>query len=206
MYYDKKEITMSATMCKGLAAKTFDHLKDLKGISQEQLDQHYKLYNGYVANMTKIMENLEKLDVGSQEWNEVKRRFGFEVNGVVLHELYFDNMKPHGGELPVSSKLMTAINESYGSYDAWLADFKATGKMRGIGWVITYQCSRMGHLVNVWVSDHENGHPPGYTPILVMDVWEHAFTVDYKPTEKGSYIDAFFNNINWSEAESRLRA
>ncbi len=187
-----------------IEAKTFDHLQGLDGISQEQLEQHYKLYNGYVANVNKWMENMNKLEPGSQEWNEVKRRFGFEINGVVLHDLYFSNMKPNGGDLPQGSKLMTTITEQFGSYDNWLADFKATGKMRGIGWVITYQCCHSNKLVNVWVSDHENGHPAGFTPVLVMDVWEHAFTVDYKPTEKGTYIDAFFKNINWAEVESRL--
>lgn len=197
---------MTATLTRGPEAKTFDHLQGLDGISQEQLDAHYKLYNGYVTNVNKLFENLDKLPIGSQEWNEVKRRFGFEINGVVLHELYFGNMKPNGGELPDGSRLMAAINDSYGSYDKWLEDFKTTGKMRGIGWVITYQCSCTGRLFNTWVSDHENGHPAGFKPILVMDVWEHAFTVDYAPTAKGSYIDAFFKNIDWAAAESRLAA
>ncbi len=195
---------MTTTMTQSCQAKTFDHLKGLDGISQNQLEAHYKLYNGYVANVGKLFENLDKLDVGSQEWSEVKRRFGFEVNGVVLHELYFNNMKPNGGSIPQGTKLAQLMNEQYGSYEKWEADFKATGKMRGIGWVITYQCPCTGKLVNCWVSDHENGHPAGFNPILVMDVWEHAFTVDYNPTEKGTYIDAFFKNINWEEVESRL--
>ncbi len=185
-------------------AKTFDHLQGLDGISKEQLEQHYKLYNGYVANVNKLWDNLEKFETGSQEWNEVKRRFGFEVNGVVLHELYFGNMKPNGGDLDANSKFGQEVAKQFGSVEAFINDFKATGKMRGIGWVITYQCSCTGKLMNVWVSDHENGHPAGFKPLLVMDVWEHAFTVDYNPTEKGSYIDAFFKNINWSEVESRL--
>ncbi len=195
---------MTTTAMKGFEARTFDHLKGLDGISQEQLEQHYKLYNGYVTNVNKLLENLGKLEAGSQEWAEVKRRFGFESNGVVLHELYFTNMKPNGGALPQDSRLAKKINECFGSYDRWEADFKNTGKMRGIGWVILYQCPTTGMLVNCWISDHENGHPAGFKPILVMDVWEHAFTVDYKPTEKGTYIDAFFKNIHWEEVESRL--
>lgn len=195
---------MTTMVMKGCEAKTFDHLKGLDGISQEQLDQHYKLYNGYVTNVNKLMENLGKLEPGSQEWSEVKRRFGFESNGVVLHELYFNNMKSNGGTLPQDSKLAKKLSECFGSYAQWEADFKATGKMRGIGWVILYQCPATGMMMNCWISDHENGHPAGFKPILVMDVWEHAFTVDYKPTEKGTYIDAFFKNINWQEVESRL--
>lgn len=189
--------------CCGLTAKTFD-LQGLDGISTEQLEQHYKLYNGYVNNVNKLFENLKKFEAGSQEWAEVKRRFGFEINGVRLHELYFGNMKANGGALDPNSKLGKKVVESFGSVDAFIADFKATGKMRGIGWVITYLCPTMQKLVNVWVSDHENGHPAGFEPVLVMDVWEHAFTVDYKPTEKGTYIDAFFKNIDWAAAESRL--
>lgn len=196
---------MSCTVAKGVEAKSFDHLKGLSGISDEQLEYHFKLYNGYVTNINKLMEKIPNAEAGSPEWAEMKRRIGFEINGVVLHELYFENMKPGGGALPADSKLGKLISEQYGSIENWIADFKNTGKMRGIGWVITYQCPKSGMVFNVWVSDHENGHPAGFTPILVMDVWEHAFTVDYKPTEKGNYIDAFFNNINWQTVESRLK-
>jgi len=196
---------MTATLCKSkLEAKTFPHLQGLDGIGAAQLEQHYKLYNGYVVNTNTLMEKIPTLTVGSPEWAELKRRLGFEINGVVLHELYFANMTPNGGTPSPSSKFVAKVSETYGSYDAWEADFKATGKMRGIGWAITYQCSCTGNLVNMWISDHENGHPAGFTPVLVMDVWEHAYTVDYTPTERPTYIDAFFKNINWSEVESRL--
>jgi superoxide dismutase, Fe-Mn family len=86
-----------------------------------------------------------------------------------------------------------------------VTDFKKTGAMPGIGWAILYQDTWTGKLQNFWISDHENGHPAGFAPILVMDVWEHAYTVDYKPTERPNYMDAFFNNINWQEVESRLK-
>jgi len=188
-----------------LEAKTFDHLQNLDGISQAQLEQHYKLYNGYVLNVNKLWEKQALLEAGSPEWSELKRRFGFEINGVRLHELYFNNMKPNGGTLDPNSKLGKTVTECFGSVDAFIADFKATGKMRGIGWVITYQCPCTGKLLNCWVSDHENGHPAGFNPVFVMDVWEHAFTVDYQPTEKPNYIDAFFKNVDWAAVENRLK-
>lgn len=189
-------------------AKTFDHLKGLDGISDETLEQHFKLYQGYVNNTNTLAEKLGEFissgNLGSPEYAELKRRLGFEINGVVLHELYFNNMKPNGGALDSGSKLHSALVENFGSYENWEADFKATGKMRGIGWAVLYQCSITGKLLNIWITDHEYGHPAGFTPVLVMDVWEHAYAVDYKPTGRGGYIDAFFKNINWSEAESRL--
>lgn len=200
-----------ATLQKPYQAQKFD-LQGLDGISEEQLEQHYKLYEGYVNNTNKLNENIAELiengKAGTPEYNELKRRFGFEYCGMRLHEFYFNNMKANGGELPADSELGKKIIENFGSIKNWKTDFINTGMMRGIGWVILYQdpCEESGkRLVNFWVSDHENGHPAGFQPILVMDVWEHAFTVDYQPTEKKKYIEAFFRNVNWQAAESRLR-
>ncbi len=199
---------MTATMVKPYEAKTYT-LQGLDGISQEQLEQHYKLYNGYVNNTNIVNEKLSELlrngQVGTPEYNELKRRFGFEYSGMRLHEFYFGNMRANGGSLSEGSRLYKKLVEDFGSFANWENDFKATGKMRGIGWAVLYQDPFTGRLQNFWVSDHENGHPAGFQPILVMDVWEHAFTVDYKPTEKPNYIDAFFKNIDWDAAESRLK-
>lgn len=184
-------------------------LDNLSGISNEQLEYHYKLYEGYVKNTNTLNDRIYELvsqgQTGTPEYNEIKRRFGFEYSGMRLHEFYFSNMKANGGQLPQDSKLYKKIVEDFGSYENFVADYQATGTMRGIGWVITYQDPCSGRLQTFWIGDHENGHPAGFMPILVMDVWEHAFTVDYKPTEKKKYIDAFFENINWAEAESRLK-
>jgi len=179
------------------------------GLSKEQLEQHFKLYQGYVNNTnlvsTKIAALIEAGEINTPEYNELKRRFGFEYSGMRLHEYYFGNLTPNGGgTLSESSALYKKIVEDFGSYANWEKDFKGTGLMRGIGWAVLYQDPESKRLQNFWISDHENGHPAGFMPILVMDVWEHAFTVDYKPTEKGLYIGAFFNNIDWSAAEARL--
>ena len=197
----------TATQPKPYEAKSFPS-EGFDGISSEQLQQHFKLYNGYVNNTntvnTKIAELISKGEVGTPEFNELKRRFGFEYSGMRLHEFYFGNLKPGGSSLPADSELRRKIEEDFGSFENWEKDFKATGLMRGIGWAILYQDPHTHRLQNFWVSDHENGHPAGFQPILVMDVWEHAFTVDFKPTEKAKYIDAFMNNVDWQATEARL--
>jgi superoxide dismutase, Fe-Mn family len=199
---------MTATMTKAYDVKTFT-LSGLAGLSQEQLDQHYKLYAGYVNRTNVLNDKLAQLiaegKAGTPEYQELKRRFGFEYSGMRLHEYYFANMQPNGGSVPTTGKLADALVASFGSLDNFVTDFKKTGAMPGIGWAILFQDTWTGKLQTFWVNDHENGHPVGFAPILVMDVWEHAYTVDYKPTERPNYIDAFFNNINWTEVESRLK-
>ncbi|WP_218082565.1 superoxide dismutase [Anthocerotibacter panamensis] len=180
----------------------------LLGLSDEQIKQHEKLYNGYVTNVNKLNTEIAQLlgasKEASPEFAELKRRLGFEYNGMILHELYFSNMKSDGGELPSSSPLFARIVESFGSYETWEKDFKGVAKMRGVGWAILYQNPANGLLSNHWITLHEEGHPAGYVPILIMDIWEHAFTVDYAPTERAKYIDAFFKNIDWTVAANRL--
>ena len=138
---------------------------------------------------------------------ELTRRLGFEYNGMVLHEYYFDNLQSGGGTGdPVqTSQFAKAAETSFGSYDIWKADFVGIGKMRGVGWAICYQNPANGRLSNHWITLHETGNVAGFNPILVMDVWEHAFLLDYKPAERPKYIEAFFSNINWNAVEDRLK-
>ncbi|MDH4128147.1 MAG: superoxide dismutase, partial [Spirochaetota bacterium] len=153
------------------------NLSNLKGFSSEQIDQHFKLYAGYVANSNTLDDKLTSLikenKHGTPEYNELKRRFGWEFNGMRLHEYYFDNLGV-GEKLDPNSALAKKINENFGSYENWLLDFKKTGAIRGIGWAILYKDNITGHLHNVWIGDHHIGHEAGSSPILVMDVWEHA--------------------------------
>ncbi len=198
---------MPATQVKPYEAIAYN--LQLDGISAEQLETHYALYKGYVTNTNTLNDKLSELreagKVGTPEYNEIRRRLAFEYDGIRLHEYYFENMVGNGGAAPTSGKLAEALKEYFGSVDAWVADFKATGAMRGIGWAVLYQDPITGRLQNFWITDHENGHPAGFTPILVMDVWEHAYVGDYKATERGKYIEAFFRNINWKVVESRLK-
>ena len=191
-------------------AKSFD-LSGLNGISDQTLEMHFKLYEGYVTNTNTLNEKVAELIKNGEldpskmaTFSELKRRYGFEYNGMVLHEYYFDNMQKQGaGDADKSSAFAKAAEQSFGSYDVWKADFVSVGKMRGVGWAITYQDDQ-GNLSNHWITLHEEGNVAGYKPILVMDVWEHAFLLDYKPAERPKYIEAFFSNINWDKVNSRL--
>ncbi len=188
--------------------RQFAHLSGLNGISDGQIEQHLKLYAGYVTNTNKLNDQLAGLikagDTASPTFGELTRRMGFEYNGMRLHEYYFDNMTPSGVELDGSSRLATALNENFGDFETWKSDFLSVGKMRGVGWAVLAQDPISGKLSNHWITLHEEGNVVGFQPILVMDVWEHAFTVDYKPTERAKYIDAFYSNICWKTAGSRL--
>jgi superoxide dismutase, Fe-Mn family len=201
---------MSVLTMEKYQAKTFPAIENgLEGLSKEQLEVHFKLYQGYVTNTNTLNEKLgnfiDAKDYGSSEYAELRRRLGFEFDGMRLHEYYFENMKPAGGTLDAGSRLYKKLEEQFGSYEQWEQDFKKTGAMRGIGWAILYQDPWTGRLFNFWIGDHEYGHPAGFQPILVMDVWEHAYTVDWKATERPNYIEAFFKNINWQVVENRLK-
>lgn len=184
------------------------NLSGLNGISDQQLEVHFGLYAGYVKNTNLLNEQIAELikngKAGTPEYAELKRRLGFEYNGMRLHELYFGNLKSGASELNKSSQLMSAIENSFGSYDTWKTDFVKVGSMRGVGWAMLYQDPATGNLSNHWITLHEDGHPAGFQPILVMDVWEHAFMIDYKPAERPKYIEAFFSNVDWAAAEKRV--
>lgn len=192
-------------------AKTFD-LSDLTGISNETLAMHFKLYEGYVTNTNVLNQRIADLigsgtldPTQSAAFSELKRRFGFEYNGMVLHEYYFENMQKHGtGDPSTGDQFVNAATESFGDYDVWKADFMNTGKMRGVGWAAVYQDPSNGAISNHWINLHETGNVAGYKPILIMDVWEHAFIKDYAPVDRPKYIEAFFSNINWDVVNSRL--
>jgi Fe-Mn family superoxide dismutase len=189
-------------------------LSGLNGISDQTLEMHFKLYEGYVTNTNtltaKITEFLRDGKVDQEEmpaYSELTRRLGFEYNGMVLHEWYFGNMKKGSTttDPEANSQFRKLAEESFGSYDTWKADFVSVGKMRGVGWAVCNQNPSNGRLSNHWVTLHEVGNVAGFTPVLVMDVWEHAFILDYKPAERPKYIEAFFSNIDWAACEERLR-
>jgi Fe-Mn family superoxide dismutase len=188
-------------------AKDYSNLIGMKGFSETLLKNHFTLYQGYVTNINKIIDLLATMlkegKVGTPEYAELKRRVGFEFNGMRLHEYYFENLGGKGA-LDKSGKLAKKLAEDFGGYEVWERDFKGTGTMRGIGWAILYQDNVTGKLVNQWINEHETGHLAGCIPILVMDVFEHAFITDYG-LKRADYIEAFFQNINWGVVESRLR-
>jgi len=187
--------------------KNFEHLLGTPGFSDALLKNHFTLYEGYVKNTNTVLEKLEALAKedkrATPEYAELKRRFGWEWDGMRLHELYFGNMKNGGTALDQGSALAEKITKQWGSYEAWEKGFKATGAMRGIGWVILAYDKESDHLFNIWVNEHDVGHLAGATPLLVMDVFEHAFMLDYG-LKRADYITSFWNAIDWSVVSSRL--
>jgi len=187
-------------------AKDYSRLIGMDGFSETLLNNHFTLYQGYVTNTNKLRDALGQMakdgKLTTPEYAELKRRFGFEWDGMRLHEYYFDNLGGKG-DLAQSQKLAGAVAADFGGFEAWLADFKATGAMRGIGWAILYRDDASGTLINEWINEHQNNHLAGCKPILVMDVFEHAFMLDYG-LKRADYIEAFFRNVNREMVESRL--
>jgi len=196
---------------KAYKEQAFD-LKGLDGISDAQIAEHLTLYAGYVKQVNTLNQEIAAMlgrgqaSGKSAEFAELTRRLGFEYNGMILHEYYFSNLRSAAEPQPPSgSGLAGALTESFGSVDQWRGDFEAIGEMRGVGWVILFQDPATDRLTNHWITLHQDGVPAGFKPLLVMDVWEHAFMRDYKATERGKYIDAFFRNIDWRMVERRLQ-
>ena len=190
------------------AAQDYAHLKGLTGISDKTLEVHFKLYAGYVTNTNtlnqKVIELTEQGKSGTPEYSELKRRYGFEYNGMRLHEYYFGNLTPGGSELKENSEIGKAIIATYGSIETWKNDFFKVGAMRGVGWAVLFQDPFTKVLSNHWITLHEEGNIAGFQPLLVMDVWEHAFLLDYVPADRPKYIEAFYSNIDWAAVEKRL--
>jgi len=190
-------------------AREFD-LSGLNGISDRTLEVHFGLYKGYVNNTNLLNEQLVTMcnegKTGTPVYAELTRRLGFEYNGMVLHEWYFGNLTSSGGGADVKegSALGKALTASFGTLDVWKRDFTALGGMRGVGWVVTYLDPASGRLSNHWITLHEDGNVAGFKPIVVMDVWEHAFLLDYKPADRPKYIEAFLSNLDLGVAEARL--
>ena len=187
--------------------KTYDHLLGTPGFSDQLLKNHFLLYQGYVKNVNTLVQErgalLREGKAGTPAYAEFTRRFGWEFNGVRLHELYFGNMAKASTALASDAPLLQDLTRVYCAYESWEKDFKAVGAMRGIGWTILYYDSGSKEFFNVWVNEHDVGHLAGATPLLVLDVFEHAYTLDYG-LKKADYIEAFFRAIDWATVEKRF--
>jgi len=182
-------------------AKNFESILGTKGFGDQLLKNHFTLYQGYVTNTNKVADALAAMakegKTTTPEYAELKRRFGWEFNGMRLHEYYFDNIIKGGKALDKNTNLYKKIVADFGSYENWEKDFKATGAMRGIGWVILYYDGTEGRLFNTWINEHDVGHLSGAKPLIVMDVFEHAYMIEYG-LKKADYIEAFFKAIDWT--------
>jgi len=188
------------------------NLSGLTGISDQTLEMHFKLYEGYVKatnDLTaRISEILADGKVDQEEmpaYSELTRRLGFEYNGMVLHEYYFGNMKRQGGGEASRGAFRDAVERSFPSFEIWKTDFTSVGKMRGVGWSIAFLDPNSGRVSNHWIELHQTGNVAGFVPLLVMDVWEHAYLLDYKPADRPKYIESFMANVDWDAVEQRMQ-
>ena len=194
--------------------KKFEELKfnigALKGISGVNIEEHLKLYAGYVKNTNLIVEKIGELASDAEKnayvMGELQRRFGFEFNGMRNHEYYFKSLEGGAKTLPKDSKLKAAIEKQAPSFEAWLGGFKALAMTRGIGWAILYYDKQTSQLMHTWVDEQHLGQLNGLNWILGIDMWEHAFVYDYPTSEKKKYVEAFFANLNWEVIESNFKS
>lgn len=188
-------------------AQTFD-LPSLDGLSEKQITAHLGLYEGYVKNINGLRAQIKDLEADKEKHAyaimEVRRRLGFEFNGMRMHEYYFEQFEGDSNESDQNSKLVKALGEKYGSFNGFIAHFTIVGMSRGIGWTILYADPKAHTIHTVWVTDHELGQLGGLPVIMAMDMWEHAFMVDYLPSEKKQYIEAVLKNTNWEIVTKRF--
>jgi Fe-Mn family superoxide dismutase len=186
-------------------------LPELKGLSEKQITVHIGLYEGYVKHVNLLREQIRDLTALDKEKYafsimETRRRLGFEFDGMRMHEYYFNQFEKGSAEMDRSSKLAAAVSEKYGSWEEFLEHLTTVGMTRGIGWTVLYADPKANTVHTTWVGDHELGQLAGLPIILAMDMWEHAFMVDYLPSEKKQYIGSFLANINWDTVNERFDA
>ena len=187
-------------------ARKFD-LPSLEGISDESVKQHLALYEGYVKNFNAIAAKLAEYAKESTEKHalalgELVRRKSFEFDGMRLHEYYFAQFEGGAKALDEGSALGTALAAEYQGY--FVEYMKAIGNMRGPGWAIAYYDPQAKEFQTGFIGEQHQGHFATLPIILALDVWEHAFLLDYGATGKGKYLDAFFKNLNWAVIEKRF--
>lgn len=187
--------------------KTFT-IPELQGISIKNIEEHLKLYAGYVKHSNLILDHINELSKDSEknayELGELQRRFSFEFDGMRNHEYYFSSLENGPLSLEDASPLKSAIEKEWGSFDVWLARFKSIAMTRGVGWAMLYYDKSSGHLLNAWVEEQHLGHLTGLSPVLALDMWEHAYVYDYPTSEKKKYVEAFFENLNWHTIEENF--
>jgi len=183
------------------------NIPELKEISRKTIENHLKLYSGYVTNANtineKVAEYMKDAKTHAYALGELVRRFSFEFNGMRNHEYYFRSLE--GGATSISdSKLKKQIEKDFGSFETWLNIFKNIAKIRGIGWAMLYWDKQNGKLTHAWVDEQHLGQLNGLDLILGLDMWEHSYMMDYVSADKTKYIDAFFENLNWGVIEKNF--
>ncbi len=186
--------------------KNYDHLLGIHGLSDQLMKNHFTLYQGYVTNVNKLADSIAKMVAAgtfTPEFAELKRRFGWEFNGMRMHEIFFRIMSKSAKPIDVNSKFHSKIEKQFGSWDTYVKELKAIATMRGMGWTVTYYDISTDKLINCWVNEHDVGHLATCAPVFCIDVFEHAFMIDYQ-LKRADYVDAVLKIIDWNEVEKLL--
>ena len=185
------------------------NIGELTGISSKNIEEHLKLYSGYVKNLNGIFEKLGQLmsDPTNNAYviGELHRRIGFEFNGMRNHEIYFDLLSDGSKPLPENSEFKKHIESQAPSVDTAMIGFKTLAMTRGIGWAILYFDKNSQQLVPAWIDEQHLGQLQGCTPVLALDMWEHSYVADYQPSGKKQYIVDFLNQVSWGNAMERFK-
>lgn len=192
--------------------KTFN-IGELNGIGSKNIEEHLKLYKGYVTNANNVVEKISSLSQGffkdgadnSYMIAELFRRFSFEYNGMRNHEIYFSSLSGGAKELNPESDLAKKINETCVSFEIFMMGFKNMALTRGVGWAVLWYDKKDKRLIASWVDEQHLGQLNGCEMILALDMWEHAYVYDYPTSEKKKYIEAFFANLNWQVIEENYK-
>ncbi len=182
-------------------AKKFN-IPTLTGISKQSIDEHIKLYEGYVKHVNHIREEMDKVN-DDYARSEMMRRLGFEFGGMRNHEYYFEQLEIGPSSLP-DGKLKSLIEAQWGSPEKFIEHLKVLATTRGVGWVMLYIDRQNGQLVTAWVDEQHFGQLADLDIVLGLDMWEHSYMLDYPPSEKVKYVDAFFRNLNWETVAKRV--
>ena len=189
-------------------AHTFT-IPELKGISAKAIEEHLKLYQGYVKNANLILEKIGEYMADTEKnayvIGELQRRFAFEFGGMRNHEYYFHSLEGGAKPLPENSLLKATIEKQAPSFESWLTGFKFMAMTRGVGWANLYWDKQTGQLTHGWVDEQHLGHLTGLTPVLMLDMWEHSYVMDYAPSGKKQYVEDFFANLNWEVIEENFK-
>lgn len=186
-------------------AKQFDSINGVEGLSARLMGEHYKLYEGYVKKANEILEKLKTVDLSTanatqSDLRALKMGYSFALDAIKSHELYFQNISGKGGQ--PQGWLGTQIENHFGSFDNWVKDMKATG-IAARGWVWFAYDWQTGQLFN-FLGDAHDAFPIWHaTPLVALDVYEHAYFMDYG-VNRADYIEAFFKNLDWNEIEARV--
>lgn len=189
-------------------AKTFS-IPELKGISAKTIEEHIKLYAGYVKHANLIKEHMMEFAKDSEKYayelGELQRRFAFEWGGMRNHEIYFASLEGGPQELAEDAELRKKIIDCGGSVEDFLTRFKAVALTRGIGWAMLFYDKKTGSLLTQWVDEQHLGHLTDCSIVLALDMWEHSYVADYQPSGKKQYVEDFFANLNWNVIEENFK-